>query len=47
MPASHVLLIPLILAVGVGVGWTLGARSVRNEWRRSEERRRRRELDES
>lgn len=44
IPVNHVVYIPLVLAIGVYVGWALGARSVRKAWEADERRRRREEV---
>lgn len=45
MSLAHAVYIPLVLAVGVYVGWMLGGRSVKQAWDREERRRRREEED--
>lgn len=42
-PLNHLIFIPFVLCVGFLIGWTLGTRTVRNEWTRAEKRRRARE----
>lgn len=43
IPVNHIILIPLFMAIGVWLGWTLGARQVRQAWDRAEKRRREQE----
>lgn len=43
MTLPHLVYIPFLLTVGIGIGWYLGSRSVQQEWARSEKRRRERE----
>jgi hypothetical protein len=40
MPLNHVVLVPLVLVLGITLGWRLGSRQVRQEWERAERRRR-------
>jgi hypothetical protein len=40
MPLNHLILVPLVLTLGIAIGWQLGARQVRQEWERAERRRR-------
>lgn len=42
MPVNHIIYIPLVLGLGIYLGFALGARSVRRAWD-AEERRRQRE----
>ncbi|MBI4817361.1 MAG: hypothetical protein HY791_13945 [Deltaproteobacteria bacterium] len=39
----HLIYIPFMITLGLGVGWFLGSRSVRQEWDRAEARRKKRE----
>jgi hypothetical protein len=32
MPATHFLFIPAVLALGIGIGWVLGARAARDAY---------------
>ena len=45
MPVNHVIFIPLVLGVGVYIGWALGAHSVQRAWDSAERRRKRREAE--
>jgi PHP family Zn ribbon phosphoesterase len=42
-PFNHVIYIPLMLLIGIAIGWAVGTRSVRNEWDRAEKRRQKQE----
>ncbi|MEL7370544.1 MAG: hypothetical protein AAFN74_16610 [Myxococcota bacterium] len=42
-PVNHIIYIPLVLAIGVMLGWRMGARSVQDAWNRAERRRQREE----
>ena len=39
-PVDHIIYIPLMLGIGVMLGWRLGARTVQSQWDRAEKRRR-------
>ena len=41
IPINHVIYIPLVLAIGIAIGWKLGSRAVQTEWDRAEKRRKR------
>ncbi len=41
----HVIYIPVILGIGIVLGWKYGAASVQNRWDTAEEKRRQREED--
>lgn len=41
MPINHVIYIPLVLGIGMYLGWMLGARSVQRAWDVAERKRKR------
>lgn len=43
MTLPHIVYIPFLITVGFALGWSLGTRAVRQEWARSEKRRKERE----
>lgn len=39
-PVNHIIFIPLVLAIGFYLGWSLGTSNVKNAWDRAEKKRR-------
>lgn len=39
-PVDHIIYIPIAIAIGVMIGWRIGARAVQSQWDRAEKRRR-------
>ncbi len=44
-PISHFVYIPLVLAIGIYMGWQLGSSSVQNAWDKAERKRAREEAE--
>ncbi len=42
-PLNHIIFIPVVLLLGMLIGWSLGTRTVRGEWDRAEKLRKKRE----
>jgi len=40
---AHLIYIPFLLTVGIGIGWKLGSSTIQGEWDRAEKRREDRE----
>ncbi len=43
MPVNHIVLVPLVLGIGVALGYWWGARTVRERWEKADRLRRQQE----